>query len=208
MSAKQNLPPTCLPWFQGVNRFWDPHKKCYVAKIMPGEYYVTIEKELIGTVLGSCVSACVRDPKTGIGGMNHFMLPQNSQSNVSVISDAYRYGNFAMEHLINDVMKLSGSRDRLEFKLFGGGNVIRSMGSIGDKNINFVRKYLEVEGFRVSAEDLGGNHPRKILYDPKTGKVLLKRIESLHNDTVLKREEKYMDSLKQQPVESGDIDLF
>ncbi len=208
MASNQHLPPTCLPWFKDVNRFWDPHRKLFVAKIMPGEYYVTVEKEMIGTVLGSCVAACVRDPKTGIGGMNHFMLPQNSQGNVSVISDAYRYGNYAMEHLINDVMKLCGNRDRLEFKVFGGGNVIRGMGSVGDKNIQFVRRYLEVEGFRISAEDLGGDHPRKILYDPKTGKVLLKRIESLHNDTLLKRETQYMDTLKEHPVEVGDVDLF
>ncbi|WP_020407295.1 chemoreceptor glutamine deamidase CheD [Hahella ganghwensis] len=208
MVSKKHLPPPCLPWFHNVNRFWDPHRKEYVAKIMPGEYYVTIEGEYIGTVLGSCISACVRDPKSGIGGMNHFMLPQNTQGSVSVISDAYRYGNYAMEHLINDVMKLCGTRDQLEFKLFGGGNVIRAMGSVGQKNIQFVRRYLEVEGFKITAEDLGGDHPRKILYNPKTGKVLLKRIESLHNDTLIKRETHYMDTLRELPVEVGDVDIF
>ncbi len=208
MTSKAHLPPPCLPWFKDVNRYWDPRRSSFVAKIMPGEYYVTVEGEYIATVLGSCISACIRDPQTGIGGMNHFMLPQNAKSTLDVISDAYRYGNYAMEHLINDVMKLCDSRERLEFKIFGGGNVVRGMTSIGKKNIDFVKNYLSVEGFRITAEDVGGEHPRKILFNPKTGKVLLKRIESLHNDTVIRREENYMDQLKKQPVESGDVDLF
>ena len=179
-----------------------------MAKIMPGEYYVTVENEYIGTVLGSCIAACVRDPITGIGGMNHFMLPNSVMKSQSLVSDAYRYGNFAMEHLINDVMKLSNVRDRLEFKVFGGGNIIKGSTRIGEKNIEFVLEYLAIEGFKVSAQDLGGNHPRKIVFHPSTGKVLLKRIESLHNDTVLQRERKYMADLDKEPVQSGDVDLF
>lgn len=203
----QPMPPTCLPWFNAINRFWDRRRECFVAKILPGEYYVTTQGEMIGTVLGSCVSACVRDPETGIGGMNHFMLPSRSVDQVDVVSDAFRYGNFAMEHLINDVMKLSGKRSTLEFKLFGGGNILQGAGRVGTKNIEFVRKYLSMEHFTVSAEDLGGDYPRKVLYDPSTGKVMLKKIRSLHNETLARREENYMDQISQAPV-AGEVDLF
>lgn len=201
------LPPPCLPWFQHINRYLDMQRQRYVAKLLPGEYYVTNQGELIGTVLGSCISACVRDPETGIGGMNHFMLPTRSGGTVDLLSDAYRYGNYAMEHLINDVMKLSGKRHSLEFKLFGGANVVRGMSSVGSKNIDFVRKYLELEKFRIQAEDLGGDYPRKILYDPTTGKVLMKKIQTLHNQTVVQRETHYLDEISHQPV-AGEIDLF
>ncbi len=204
---KPPVPPPCLPWFKDVNRYWDPRRDRFVAKILPGEYYVSTQQELIGTVLGSCISACVRDPKSGIGGMNHFMLPTRAIGKVDILSDAFRYGNFAMEHLINDVMKLSGQRSSLEFKLFGGGNVVKGMGSVGQKNIEFVRQYLDTEHFTVAAEDLGGNYPRKVLYDPGSGKVMMKKIKSLHNETLAQREESYMDQISQKPV-AGEVDLF
>ncbi|MBK8971173.1 MAG: chemoreceptor glutamine deamidase CheD [Hahellaceae bacterium] len=200
-------PPTCLPWFANINRYWDARRARFVAKILPGEYYVTTQGEMIGTVLGSCVSACVRDPSSGIGGMNHFMLPARAGGKVELLSDAFRYGNFAMEHLINDVMKLSGTRSNLEFKLFGGGNVVKGMSSVGARNVEFVRKYLEMESFRITSEDLGGNYPRKILYDPKSGKVMMRKIQTLHNDTLVQREESYRDQISNAPV-SGEVDLF
>ena len=200
-------PPTCLPWFAHVNRYWDGKRERFVAKILPGEYYVTTAGELIGTVLGSCVSACVRDPVSGIGGMNHFMLPTRSKSQIELLSDAFRYGNYAMEHLINDVMKLSGTRQHLEFKVFGGGNVVRGLSSVGAKNVEFVRKYLEMESFRIVSEDLGGNYPRKLLYDPRSGKVMMRKIQNLHNDTLVRREERYRDEISQAPV-AGEVDLF
>ncbi|ABC27372.1 Chemotaxis protein, stimulates methylation of MCP protein [Hahella chejuensis KCTC 2396] len=205
---KPQPPPLSLPWFQSVNRFWVQNQGRFMAKIMPGEYYVTNQQELIGTVLGSCISACVRDPASGIGGMNHFMLPQNAGGGrMDILSDAFRYGNYAMEHLINDVMKLTGKRSTLEVKIFGGANVIRGMSSVGDKNIEFVRRYLEVDGFKIASEDVGGDYPRKILYDPTNGKVMMKRLKSLHNDTVIQREEHYMDELSHTKV-AGDVDLF
>lgn len=200
-------PPPCLPWFQDINRYWDPRRDRFVAKILPGEYYVTTQGEMIGTVLGSCVSACVRDPASGIGGMNHFMLPTQSMGKIDVLSDAFRYGNYAMEHLINDVMKLSGKRSTLEFKLFGGGNVVQGMSSVGAKNIDFVRKYLDMEQFTVKAEDLGGTYPRKVLYDPASGKVMMKKIRSIHNETLARREESYRDEILKKPV-AGEVDLF
>ena len=201
------LPPPCLPWFSHVNRYHDRQRGRFVAKILPGEYYVTNQGEMIGTVLGSCVAACIRDPVSGIGGMNHFMLPSRSGQKVEVLSDAYRYGNYAMEHLINDIMKLCGSRKGLEFKVFGGANVIEGMGSVGARNVEFVVDYLKTEGFNIQAQDLGGDYPRKVLFDPRDGKVLMRRIRSLHNETVVRRETHYMDEINHEKVE-GEIDLF
>lgn len=203
-----DLPPA-LPGFDHINRYWDRRHDMCAAKILPGEYYVTTRTELIVTVLGSCISACVRDPIFGIGGMNHFMLPQSGGGSVTstALSDSARYGNVAMEHLINEILKHGGQRGNLEVKLFGGGRVMAGMTDVGRRNISFVRDYLDIEGLGVVAEDLGGNYPRKVVYNPKTGKVLMKRLRSMHNSTILERETAYMHELEIQPV-SGEVDLF
>jgi len=205
-NAKQ-LPPA-LEGFSHVKRYWDKSHGCVAAKILPGEYYVTKNNECVTTVLGSCVSACIRDTRLGIGGMNHFMLPIKKDTDMnSIISDAARYGNFAMEHLINDIIHNGGQRKNLEFKLFGGGKIMKAMMDVGKKNIDFVLEYLKEEGYRSVAEDLGGDYPRKVVYFPKTGKVRMKKLKSMHNDTIVSREKTYMDHLKVEPVQ-GDIELF
>ena len=182
------------------------------AKILPGEYYVTRNDEVIGTVLGSCISACIRDTVCGVGGMNHFMLPIHKNAGKladarNKISDAARYGNFAMEHLINDILKLGGNRKYLEVKLFGGARVIGGFSDIGEQNANFVYEYLRIEEMPISAEDLRGENPRKVLYQPRTGKVRVKWLESLHNDTIARREIEYRNSLARSRID-GDIELF
>ncbi len=203
----QEMPPA-LEGFSHVKRYWDRTQDCFTAKILPGEYYVTKNNECVTTVLGSCVSACIRDVRLGIGGINHFMLPINKGVNPdSIISDAARYGNFAMEHLINDIIQNGGQRKNLEFKLFGGGKIMQAMMDVGKKNIDFVLEYLATEGFKSIAEDLGGNYPRKVIYFPKTGKARMKKLQSMHNDTIVNREKSYMDHLKVEPVQ-GDIELF
>ena len=150
-----------LPGFDGVNRYWDKYHAKYVAKIFPGECYVTTNDELVATVLGSCVSACIRDKVFGIGGMNHFMLPESRSNNRqgSWLSEANRYGNFAMEHLINEILKNGGSRKNLEVKLFGGGRVIGNMSDVGKRNIEFVIDYLDTESLDVASQDLGDVYP-------------------------------------------------
>lgn len=200
--------PPVLKGFEHVKRYWDKTNDCYAAKILPGEYYVTNSEECVTTVLGSCVSACVRDRKKGIGGMNHFMLPVNRGSlELMSISDAARYGNFAMEHLINDIMHFGGERKNLEFKLFGGGKVMQIGMDVGRKNIDFIIDYMQAERFTVESHDLGDIYPRKVIYFPKTGKVRMKKLRSMHNDTITKREEQYLDQLKVEPV-AGEIELF
>lgn len=201
-----------LPGFENINRFWDTKRQKILAKILPGEYYVTAGDELIGTVLGSCVSACIRDRLFGTGGMNHFMLPVSAENGkgwggMELISSAARYGNYAMEHMINEILKNGGLRKNLEVKIFGGARVIEGLSDVGRGNIDFVREYLNVENLSVISEDLGGSYPRKIVYSPKTGKVWLKRLKKLGNDTLILRESDYQKKLCQDDIDGG-IELF
>ena len=201
-----------LSGFEHINRYWDKMHKTNAAKILPGEYYVTTQKEVIVTVLGSCVSACIRDRVFGIGGMNHFMLPMTTDNTSDAwknanISAATRYGNYAMEHMINAILTNGGMRKNLEVKLFGGGKILAQMTDVGARNISFVKEYVHVENLNVIAEDLGDNYPRKVMYNPLTGKVKMKKLRSLHNNTVVERETTYMKNLDVEPVES-EIDLF
>ena len=212
-SAKEPKMEPALRGFENIKRYWDRQRDCIAAKLLPGEFYVTKNRELITTVLGSCVSACIRDPDFAIGGMNHFMLPANGDAeNLNIAdfrSDAARYGNYAMEQLINEILKNGGRRQSLEIKVFGGGRVIQHMtySDIGGRNIKFVTQYLAAEGLKIAAQDLGDIYPRKVVYDPYTGKVQVKKLRSLHNDTIVQRETGYMKVLQEGPV-SGDIELF
>jgi chemotaxis protein CheD len=214
LSSPKPHPPTCLPGFEHINRFWDNKNNCFVAKILPGEFYVTRNHEQVATTLGSCVSACIWDEKIGIGGMNHFMLPLTEKEAHEVnwgqrnnAGDATRYGNYAMEHLINEILKHGGKRKNLRAKVFGGGKVMQSTNDVGKKNAEFVLDYLDMENIMILSQDLGNLYPRKLIFAPQTGKVLMKRLETLHNDTIITRETSYRDSIVHKPVE-GDIELF
>lgn len=190
------------------NVYFDRTFDCDAAKILPGEYYFTHKDMMIVTVLGSCVSACIRDRVTGIGGMNHFMLPDSGDSD-SPISASMRYGTYAMEILINDLLKAGARRENLEAKVFGGGNVLRGFIAInvGERNAQFVRDYLKAENIRVVAEDLNDIWPRKVYFFPRTGKVLVKKLKQLHNNTLVNREQDYASKLVAKPV-GGAVDLF
>ena len=209
---KKRVPPEALPGFAEVTRFWDFQNQCFSAKILPGEYYVTRNDEIIATVLGSCVAACVTDSVAGIGAMNHFLLPLHQDEEWSLQLDinnqATRYGNYAMEHMINDVLKYGAKKERLEFKVFGGAKVISNMGDIGHSNIDFVLNYLKYEGFSLSARDVGGNNPRKVRYFPKTGKVKIKKLKEMHNDTIIRREVDYKQRIDKPESVSGSVELF
>ena len=210
MEPAVQLPPA-LPPFGHIRRTWDADLGVPVAKLLPGDYYVTRHNEAIFTVLGSCVSACVRERKLGIGGMNHFMLPLDRSGGTSawaenLVSSATRYGNVAMERLINDIMTLGGQRANLEFKVIGGGKVLDMSLDVGGRNAQFVREYLKTEGFFISAEDLGDSFARKVYYSPATGKVRVKRLTSTVNRAVFEREREFAPSNAQ--VESGSVELF
>lgn len=191
-----------------TNIYYDRTFDCDAAKILPGEYYFTSKDMLIVTVLGSCVSACIRDRVSGVGGMNHFMLPDGGESD-NVVSASMRYGTYAMEVLINQLLKAGAKRENLEAKVFGGGNVLRGFTAInvGERNAQFVRDYLRAEKMRVTAEDLNDIYPRKVYFFPRTGKVLVKKLMQTHNDTLVKREQAYASRLKATPV-GGAVELF
>lgn len=218
MVASLNDPPAsevmekCLYGFNSIKRYWDKTNDMFAAKILPGEYYVTKNNEAITTVLGSCVSACIRDKVTGIGGMNHFMLPINrslSKEEVAMMSDAARYGNFAMEKMINDILSHGGTKKNLEVKIFGGGRVLQNMQTldVGNGNINFVREYIATEKLNLVGEDVGDVFPRKVIFFPQTGKVKVKKLRQVHNKTIIEREDSYMSSLD-KTTPSSDIELF
>jgi chemotaxis protein CheD len=203
----------CLAGMEHIKRFWDGASQTWTAKILPGEFYVSKYDEAVGTVLGSCISACIRDKVMGIGGMNHFMLPaQHEFSSIDWgsegVSSASRYGNFAMEYLINTILSNGGSRKNLEVKLFGGGQVLANLTDIGQRNILFAYDYLNKEGLKIVAADVGDVYPRKVIYFPQTGKVLVKRLGVVKNDTIARRENKYMKDIEQTSNNSGDIELF
>jgi len=210
--AVQPPMPLPLPGFEHVRRSWNSQFESYAARILPGEFYVTKNKEGVATTLGSCISACIRDKVLGIGGMNHFMLPATEFSDLaslkaSSLSDVTRFGNYAMEHLINEIMRNGGRRQNLEVKVFGGGRIISGMTDVGLANITFVRDYLNMEGLPVVAEDVGDIYPRMVIFFPATGVARVKRLRSLHNNVIIDEERRYIDSIKKQPV-SGEIELF
>ncbi|MDX8398490.1 MAG: chemoreceptor glutamine deamidase CheD [Mariprofundaceae bacterium] len=200
-----------LPGFDHLNSYYDKTHNAYAVKLLPGEYYVSAQPEVIVTVLGSCVSACIRDRVFGIGGMNHFMLPlhhdERPQWGSSDVSAMTRFGNYAMEHMIHDILRHGGLKKNLEIKLFGGGRINQGQMDVGKTNIHFVQNYLQEEGLNVSGHDLGGDIPRKVYYFPKTGRVLMKRLQPLNNNTIAEREQTYMKAIDKQPV-AGEIDLF
>ena len=204
--------PQALPGFEAINRYWDNKHDIYAAKIVQGEYYVTTHDEIITTVLGSCVSACIRDQKFGIGGMNHFMLPIESKYKSSAWRDspvdtAARYGNVAMERLINVILSHGGRRDNLEIKVFGGGRLLNIAMDVGRDNIDFIKKYLHTERLEIMAEDLGGEYPRKLEYFPASGRARVKKLLRTHNDTIYQREKNYIEALKTTAVEGG-VEIF
>jgi chemotaxis protein CheD len=204
--------PQTLPGFDHIHRAWDRHSDRWSARILPGEYFVTRNDEVITTVLGSCISACMRDPVLGCGGMNHFMLPEDLTNGSSSWLDpavglATRYGSFAMESLINDLLKLGARRERLEVKLAGGGRILASMTDVGSRNIEFARHWLRLEGLQVAGEDVGEAHARRVQYFPATGRVRMFRLPNLDQGAVISGEQQYQRTLREQQA-GNDVELF
>lgn len=193
-----------------TNLYYDRTFERNAAKVLPGEYYFTPEDMVLVTVLGSCVAACIRDRHTGLGGMNHFMLPEGAAGGRGgVVSASMRYGSYAMEVLINELLKHGARRANLEAKVFGAGSVLRgiSAGNVGERNGAFVLDYLATEGIPVAAQDLYDIYPRKVHFLPRTGRVFVKKLKDLKNGTIAQREQDYARRLKRAPV-AGDVELF
>lgn len=190
-----------------TNHYHDRSFDSEATKILPGEYFVTQKNIVLVTVLGSCVAACIRDSGSGIGGMNHFMLPD--EGGREVVSTSARYGTYAMEVLINHLQKMGARRNRLEAKVFGGGAVLESLSNsnVGARNAEFVLHYLKVEKIPVVSKDLLDSYPRKVYYFPQTGRVLVKKLHRVHNDTLFSREREYKARLSTANM-GGDVELF
>jgi chemotaxis protein CheD len=191
------------------NLYFDGNFNTEAVKILPGEYYITARDMLLVTTLGSCVAACIRDKVSGIGGMNHFMLPDNKLDGNPVAGASARYGAYAMEVLINQLLKIGARRSNLEAKIFGGGSVLRGFttANVGARNVEFVLDYLHTEGIPIVADDLLDIYPRKVYFFPRTGKVKMKKLRNVHNDTIIEREQSYSSKLKTANVQ-GDVELF
>ena len=193
--------------------YWDHRFQRQTIKLLPGDFDVVSGAEMMVTVLGSCVAACIRDSKNHIGGMNHFLLPtdtkiQKNQQWHDYDLSATRYGDFAMERLINEIISMGGRREYLEAKIFGGGRMFDSgMSDIVTQNIGFVKEYLKTEGIKIIKRDTGGDHARKVYYIPSTGEVFLKRINRMNNNTIELRERKYLKQAKNTRT-TADISFF
>jgi chemotaxis protein CheD len=199
---------------QGFRELAAKRNGLVAVRVMPGGFYVTTEPDrMLMTLLGSCVAACIRDPLTGFSGMNHFMLPANPFDKSGPNNDAMRFGNFAMEVLINELLASGCPRERLEAKVFGGAVLGTSGGSaVGPDNAAFVLQYLEREGMKVIGSDLGGEYPRKVHFYPVTGKVRLLHIEKPEMGTLVKEEMNFRRKItsadKAPPPKDDGVELF
>lgn len=171
--------------------YFDRHFDCMAARVMPGEYYWTSGDMAIMTVLGSCVSACIRDRVSGIGGMNHFMLPSSNESG------SMRYGEHAMDVLIEQLLKAGAVHEHLDAKVFGGGKVLPGMHAlnVGERNAEFVLEYLDQVRIRVLAQDLNDSHPRKLVFFPSSGRAMVRKLDCAIA-SVIECEKKYALGLK------------
>lgn len=186
--------------------YYDPHFQSDGVKVLPGEYFVSNENLVIVTVLGSCIAACLWDTRMRVGGMNHFMLPDSDASDSSG-----RYGSYAMELLINEMLKLGARRETMQAKIFGGGQVMHNFTSIniGERNTAFVRQYLQTERIPIISEDVLDIYPRKVVFFPVTGKAMVKRLAHAHPDSLVAQESVRGNAVAlAQSTAGGSVDLF
>ncbi len=185
--------------------FHDHHFKMNAVKILPGEYFVANEDMVIMTVLGSCIAACIWDSQRRIGGMNHFMLPEGTPLDTSG-----RYGSYAMELLINEMIKLGSARENMQAKVFGGGQVIHSFTTmnVGERNTKFVLDYLQTERIPIVSKDVLDIYPRKVVFFPVTGKAMVKRLAHSHPEKLETQERAGSAATVVQSTAGGSVDLF
>ncbi|WP_342621017.1 chemoreceptor glutamine deamidase CheD [Rhodoferax sp. GW822-FHT02A01] len=183
----------------------DHHFQYDAVKVLPGEYFVSGEEIVIMTVLGSCIAACLWDGRSRVGGMNHFMLPDGDTGDGSG-----RYGSFAMELLINEMLKLGARRETMQAKIFGGGQVMAGFTTmnVGERNTQFVQDYLATERIPIVSQDVLDIHPRKVCFFPVTGKALVKRLAHSHPETLAVEERRGNAATVAKSNAGGSVDLF
>jgi len=186
--------------------YFDHHFQYNAVKVLPGEYFVTGENMVICTVLGSCIAACLWDRTLNIGGMNHFMLPEGDSTDVSG-----RYGSYAMELLINEMIKLGARRETMQAKVFGGGQVMANFTTmnVGERNTDFVTQYLQTERIPIVSEDVLDIYPRKVVFFPATGKAMVKRLAHAHPENLVEQERSRGSAAQLAKTNAGgSVDLF
>jgi chemotaxis protein CheD len=175
-------PPIPLgePGALATHHYFDRELGRMAVKLLPAQYYVTTADTMLTTVLGSCVAACLVDIDNGVAGMNHFMLAEEGEGQVRDSSESMRYGNYAMDMLLREMLRAGARRERLRAKVFGGGAVLPNMTTlnIGDRNADFVLRYLREQGIAVAAQDLRGPHARRVCFMPATGKAVVRKLRT------------------------------
>ncbi|AMO23861.1 chemoreceptor glutamine deamidase CheD [Ramlibacter solisilvae] len=189
-------------------RYFDRELRVHSVKILPGQYYAAAGDGSISTLLGSCVSTCLWDPLLKIGGMNHFMLPGESSPAASPWAVSARFGVYAMEVLINEMIHLGADRRRLVAKVFGGAQVLQGFDKldVGAMNVRFVLDFLREEAIPIAGQDLLGSSPRKLHFFPANGKAQVKRLHLQPTDAALQQEREYFDGLSH--AGGGEVELF
>jgi chemotaxis protein CheD len=213
VNAVLSSPPSRLDRLKAAPRcageasffFYDAHFKSDAVKVLPGEFFVHDEDVAIMTTLGSCIAACLWDRERKVGGMNHFMLPDGAGA-----ADCGRYGSYAMELLINELIKRGASRTTLEAKVFGGGAVIAGMTTInvGERNTQFVLDYLKTERIAVVSKDVLDVYPRKVCFLPASGKAMVKRLAPSNPEAIVAQERAAAQKAVPATTGGGSIDLF
>jgi len=188
--------------------FYDAHFRNEAVKVLPGEFYVADEDLLVMTTLGSCIAACLWDREKRVGGMNHFLLPDTGQG--SAAADSGRYGSFAMDLLIGEMVKRGATRSTMEAKVFGGGAVISGMNTInvGERNTKFVLDYLRTERITVVSKDVMDIYPRKVCFLPDSGKAMVKRLASANTEALAAQERDALNKAAPVIGGGGSVDLF
>lgn len=187
--------------------YYDAHFGRDAVKLLPGEYFAHDNDVLLTTTLGSCIAACLWDRRAQVGGMNHFMLPEGGGP--AALGASGRYGSYAMELLINELMKRGATRATLEAKVFGGGQVISGMNSlnIGEANTAFVLDYLKTERIPIVARDVLGSVARKVCFLPGSGKAMVKRLACAPDDALFSPQRAAATERAPAPA-GGTVDLF
>lgn len=191
-------------YYSGPDKYYDQVSEKTIVKIFSGDHYVSPkENEVLVTILGSCISCCLYDPKLKFGGMNHFLVPGND----SMSDNSARYGINAMELLINNMIKYGSNKGDLIAKIFGGASLIGSSAQVGKKNIEFVKDFLGNEEIRIDAEDVGGDTPRRLHYHSGEGKVLIRKLQRAEDLKIAEKEKQYIDTIN-KISQNEDITLF
>ena len=189
--------------------YYDAHFRNEAVKVLPGEFFVYDEDILVMTTLGSCIAACIWDRDKRIGGMNHFLLPDMGSSGGSG-GDSGRYGSFAMDLLIGELVKRGATRSSMEAKVFGGGAVVSGMTTlnVGERNTTFVLDYLRTERIAVVSKDVMDIYPRKVCFLPASGKAMVKRLASANTEALAAQERAAAHRAAPASSGGGSVDLF